>query len=223
MKKKELYTFIVDYFTRAMPVAASELNFRNTFELIVAVILSAQCTDKRVNLITPALFEAYPSARAMAEASVEDIFALIRSVSYPNAKASHLSLMARALVERHAGEVPSTRGELEALSGVGRKTASVVLAVGFGANEIAVDTHVFRVARRIGLTKATTKTPLDTERQLVEGFALVEHTTPNLLGTAHHWLILHGRYQCTARRPSCQTCPLKSVCAYYTQNAKEKQ
>lgn len=201
-----------------MPVAVSELEFRNTFELLVAVILSPQCTDKRVNMVTPALFATFPSAEALAEASVEQIFSLIRSVSYPNSKAEYLQSMARALVERHAGDVPSTRAELEALSGVGRKTASVVLSVAFGQQEIAVDTHVFRVAHRLGLAPMSATTPLAVEKHLVAGFSSLgsRFATPNLLGTAHHWLILHGRYTCTARAPRCAQCHLSSVCSTYS-------
>ncbi|MEG1075889.1 MAG: endonuclease III [Mucinivorans sp.] len=221
MTKKERYIFVTDYFSRTMPLAASELHFTNPFELIVAVILSAQCTDKRVNMVTPALFEAMPTAQAMAEAEVDEIFAFIRSVSYPNAKATHLSSMARAVVERFAGAIPSTRVELESLAGVGRKTASVVLSIAFGANEMAVDTHVFRVARRIGLSLPTTKTPLDTERQLVAGFSKVDTQIENLLAIAHHWLILHGRYVCTARAPQCHQCGLADVCANHQKNRME--
>lgn len=213
MTKKERFATLTTYFSTSMPVAQSELNFGNTFELLVAVILSAQCTDRRVNMVTPALFATYPTARAMAAASVEDIFALVRSVSYPNAKASHLLSMARSLLERHAGEVPATRAELEALSGVGRKTASVVLSIAFGQAEMAVDTHVFRLARRIGLAPLTAKTPLAVERSLVAGF------DTEVLGTAHHWLILHGRYVCTARAPRCADCGIARACRYNSKNA----
>lgn len=208
MTKKERFAAVEAYFSAAMPVAESELDFANPFELLVAVILSAQCTDRRVNMVTPALLAAYPTAGAMAEASVEQIFAHVRSVSYPNAKATHLVSMARALVERHGGEVPATRAELEALAGVGRKTASVVLSVAFGESEMAVDTHVFRVARRIGLAPMSAKTPLAVERSLVGGF----HNS--LLAKAHHWLILHGRYVCTARAPQCAQCGIAPVCRY---------
>lgn len=219
MEKRELYLSVSRYFASAMDSAVSELRYGNSFELLVAVILSAQCTDKRVNMVTPALFEAYPTAEAMAAAGVEDIFSLIRSISYPNSKATHLISMARALVQRHGGEVPCEREQLQALAGVGRKTASVVRSVAFGMAEIAVDTHVFRVSARIGLTVGA-RTPLAAERQLVEGFSMVEKSgrfakVQNLLGTAHHWLILHGRYICTARKPKCGECGLSNVCHYF--------
>ncbi len=209
MKKSELFRFVGDYFSVAMPSPKSELDYASDFELLVAVILSAQCTDKRVNLVTPALFEAFATARAMAGAEVEQIFELIRSVSYPNSKASHLHSMATTLVEKFQGEVPSTRAELESLSGVGRKTASVVLSVAFGQAEMAVDTHVFRVAARLGLSTAA-KTPEATERQLVKGFT--EAGYADRIGDAHHWLILHGRYTCTARSPKCESCGIAEVC-----------
>lgn len=208
MTKKERFAAVEAYFSASMPVAKSELDFANPFELLVAVILSAQCTDRRVNMVTPALFASYPTPELMAEASVEQIFAHVRSVSYPNAKASHLLSMARALVERHGGEVPATRAELEALAGVGRKTASVVLSVAFDQAEMAVDTHVFRVARRIGLAPMSAKTPLAVERSLVGGF----HNS--VLAKAHHWLILHGRYVCTARAPRCADCGIAPFCRY---------
>lgn len=217
MTKKERYAAVCEYFSSTMPVAVSELEFRNTFELLVAVILSAQCTDKRINMVTPALFAAFPTPAALAKASVDDVLAKIRSVSYPKSKAEHLCSMARALVDRHGGEVPSTRAELEALAGVGRKTASVVLSVAFAAEEIAVDTHVFRVAHRLGLAPMTATTPLAVERHLVAGFSPLSSklSIPNLLGTAHHWLILHGRYTCTARAPRCSDCDLHTVCNAY--------
>lgn len=209
---KNIFKIVADYFSVAMPSPQSELNYRNDFELLVAVILSAQCTDKRVNIVTKALFEAMPTAGAMARASEDDIFSYIKSVSYPNAKANHLHSMAVALCEHHAGVVPSTRAELEALAGVGRKTASVILAVAFGEAEFAVDTHVFRVAARIGLSK-NAKNVLQTERQLVEGFS--KAISKELLPDVHHWLILHGRYTCTARSPKCSECGLRENCIYY--------
>lgn len=209
---KNIYKSVAEYFSSAMPSPKSELNYRDEFELLVSVILSAQCTDKRVNMVTPALFAAMPDAMAMAAASVEEIFSYIKSVSYPNAKAQHLHSMAVALNDRHGGVVPSTRAELEALSGVGRKTASVVLAVAFGQAEFAVDTHVFRVAARIGLSKGA-KNVLQTERQLVEGFTSA--ISKELLPDVHHWLILHGRYTCTARAPKCESCGISHLCSYY--------
>ena len=188
-----------------MPVAESELNYGSTFELLVAVILSAQCTDKRVNMVTPALFEAYPTPQAMAEASAEEIFPYIRSVSYPNNKARHLASMARMLCEEFGGEVPSDLKELQRLPGVGRKTANVVGAVVWQKQVMPVDTHVFRVAARIGLPH-NARTPLQTELQLER------HFPKELLPIAHHWLILHGRYVCTARNPKCEKCGIKGWC-----------
>lgn len=218
ISKKELYSGVANYFKEAMPAPKSELNYRNTFELLVAVILSAQCTDKRVNMITPKLFEAMPTPEIMAESSVEDIFELIRSVSYPNAKASHLHEMAIRLSTHYGGEVPSERSDLESLSGVGRKTASVVLSVAFGKHEFAVDTHVFRVAARIGLSR-NSKTPLETEKQLVAGFSAA--CGREVLGDAHHWLILHGRYCCVARAPKCEECGIRKLCKEYNSKSKK--
>ncbi len=192
-----------------MPVAESELTYSNPFELLVAVILSAQCTDKRVNLTTPALFAAYPTPEAMAKATAEEIFPYIRSISYPNNKAKHLAGMARMLVEEFGGEVPSDLKELQRLPGVGRKTANVIGAVIWQKEVMPVDTHVFRVAARIGLTRGA-KTPLQTELQL-------EKNIPSaLLPIAHHWLILHGRYVCTARAPKCKECGIKEWCKNFS-------
>ena len=191
-----------------MPVAESELNYETPFQLLVAVILSAQCTDKRVNMTTPALFEAYPTAEAMAQASAEEIFSYIRSISYPNNKAKHLAAMARMLVEEFGGEVPSDLKELQRLPGVGRKTANVVGAVIWQKEVMPVDTHVFRVSARLGLTRGA-KTPLQTELQLER------HIPSHLLPVAHHWLILHGRYICTARAPKCCECGIKAWCKYF--------
>lgn len=205
MTTKERYTGIIEWFSQNMPSAESELNYRNPFELLVAVILSAQCTDKRVNLVTPALFERFPTPERMAEASVEEIYELIRSVSYPNNKSKHLSGMARMLVEEFGGEVPSDRAELQRLPGVGRKTANVVGAVIWQQEVMPVDTHVFRVANRIGLTNHS-KTPLQTE------LTLEKHIPKQLLPVAHHWLILHGRYVCTARSPKCHECGIAPWC-----------
>ena len=205
MTIKQRYEGIISYFQQAMPVAESELTYSNPFELLVAVILSAQCTDKRVNLTTPALFAAYPTAQAMAEATAEDIFPYIRSISYPNNKAKHLAGMARMLVEEFGGEVPSDLKELQRLPGVGRKTANVIGAVIWQKEVMPVDTHVFRVAARIGLTRGA-KTPLQTELQLEK------HIPSHLLPIAHHWLILHGRYVCTARAPKCDECGISQWC-----------
>ena len=215
MTIKQRVEGIIAYFQQAMPVAESELNYRNPFELLVAVILSAQCTDKRVNLTTPALFEAYPTPEKMAQATAEEIFAYIRSISYPNNKARHLAAMARMLVEEFGGEVPSDLKELQRLPGVGRKTANVVGAVVWQKEVMPVDTHVFRVAARIGLTRGA-KTPLQTELQL-------EKLIPShLLPVAHHWLILHGRYVCTARSPKCADCGIQALCRdFSTKNASK--
>ena len=190
-----------------MPVAESELHYRNPYELLVAVMLSAQCTDKRVNMVTPALFSAYPTAQAMAEASAEDIFGYIRSGSYPNSKAQHLAGMARMLMERFGGQVPDTVEQLTQLPGVGRKTANVVCAVIWQQPTMAVDTHIFRVSERIGLTTGS-KNPLQTEK------VLTAHIPATVIPKAHHWLLLHGRYVCTARKPHCATCGLRPLCRY---------
>ena len=215
MRIKERYDGVIAYFQDAMPVAESELNYSNPFELLVAVILSAQCTDKRVNLTTPSLFEAYPTAEAMAEATVEDIFPYIRSISYPNNKARHLAAMARMLMEEFGGEVPSDLDALQRLPGVGRKTANVIGAVIWQKEVMPVDTHVFRVAARIGLTRGA-KTPLQTELQLER------HIPSHLLPIAHHWLILHGRYVCTARSPKCAKCGITAFCRHFLEQKAEK-
>ncbi len=208
MTTKERFRRVVEYFSEAMPTAESELNYSNPFELLVAVVLSAQCTDKRVNLTTPALFAAYPSAEAMSKASVEEIYGYIKSISYPNNKAKHLHALSRNIVERFGGEVPTDPDDLQSLPGVGRKTANVVGAVLWGREVMPVDTHVFRVAARIGLSR-NARTPLATERQLEAGFPR------ELLPLAHHWLILHGRYTCMARKPRCGECGLKQICRHY--------
>ena len=215
MRIKERVEGIIAYFQQAMPVAESELNYENPFQLLVAVILSAQCTDKRVNLTTPALFEAFPTPESMAQASEEDIFHYIRSISYPNNKARHLAGMARMLVEEFGGEVPSDLKELQRLPGVGRKTANVVGAVVWQKQVMPVDTHVFRVAARIGLTRGA-KTPLQTELQLEK------HIPSHLLPVAHHWLILHGRYVCIARSPKCAECGIKEFCRHFSTQKAEK-
>ena len=209
MTTKQRYEGIIAYFQQAMPVAESELTYSNPFELLVAVILSAQCTDKRVNLTTPALFAAYPTPEAMAAATAEEIFPYIKSISYPNNKAKHLAGMARMLVEEFGGEVPSDLKELQRLPGVGRKTANVIGAVIWQKEVMPVDTHVFRVAARIGLTRGA-KTPLQTELQLEK------HIPSHLLPIAHHWLILHGRYVCTARAPKCDECGIKEWCKNFS-------
>lgn len=188
-----------------MPVAETELHYGSPFQLLVAVILSAQCTDKRVNMVTPALFEAYPDAAAMAQATPDDLFQYIRSVSYPNSKSQHLAAMARMLVSDFGGQVPDNIDDLQRLPGVGRKTANVIAAVVFEQPAMPVDTHVFRVSNRIGLTH-NSKTPLETER------ALTKHIPEALIPKAHHWLILHGRYVCQARKPKCEQCCISDLC-----------
>ena len=217
MTRKERYEAVISWFEEHMPVAETELHYESPFELLVAVILSAQCTDKRVNLITPRLFKQYPTAEVMARAEVEDIFELIRSVSYPNAKAKYLVATSKLLVERFCGEVPESREELMKLPGVGRKTANVIASVIYGRPTMAVDTHVFRVANRIGLT-TNSKTPLETE------LTLVKYIPESLIPKAHHWLILHGRYVCVAHKPHCSECGLAPYCRYYAaQQRKSKK
>lgn len=206
MKREERYTTILSHFRKEMPNVTTELEFGSEFQLLVAVVLSAQCTDKRVNMVTPELFRHYPTAYEMAKAEAEDLFELIKSVSYPNAKSRHLAEMARLLVERFNGEVPQTLDELTSLPGVGRKTANVMLSVAFGQGAMPVDTHVFRVSHRIGLVNTTDNTPLKVELRLSKYIPKEE------LGLAHHWLLLHGRYVCTARSPHCDRCQISNVC-----------
>ncbi len=205
MTQKERYKGVTDWFSENMPVAETELRYKDPWQLLVAVVLSAQCTDKRVNMVTPALFERFPDARSMAEATAEDIYPYIKSISYPNNKAKNLAAMAHRLVEEHNGKVPGGRDELMLLPGVGRKTANVIGAVLFDKPVMAVDTHVFRVAHRIGLV-ADAKTPLQVENQLTANIP------PGLISKAHHWLILHGRYVCTARKPRCAECGIAPWC-----------
>lgn len=209
MTTKQRFEHIIDWFAANAPSAESELNYRNPFELLVAVMLSAQCTDKRVNMVTPALFSAYPSAKLMAQASVEDILSFVRSVSYPRAKSEHLSGMAKRLVETYHGEVPDNIDDLQTLPGVGRKTANVVCAVIWNQPTMAVDTHIFRISERLGLT-TDSKSPLQTERQLTR------YIPARLIPKAHHWLLLHGRYICQARKPKCDQCGLTAYCRYFT-------
>lgn len=213
MTTKQRYDAVVAYFSEAMPVAESELHYEDPFQLLVAVILSAQCTDRRVNMTTPALFEAFPTAEAMAAATAEEIYPYIKSISYPNNKARNLAGMARKLVSEFGGVVPGDLDLLQSLPGVGRKTANVVGAVIWQKEVMPVDTHVFRVAARIGLSR-NAKTPLQTELQLEKGFP------KPLLPKAHHWLILHGRYVCTARAPKCGECGLRDICLYYSKTVK---
>lgn len=212
MTTKQRFDFLLRWFPEHMPDPQSELRYDNPFQLLVAVMLSAQCTDKRVNMVTPALFEAYPTPERMAAASVDEILAFVRSVSYPNSKAAHLQAMAQQLVTNFDGKVPDTIEALTTLPGVGRKTANVVCAVIWNQPTMAVDTHIFRVSERIGLT-TNSKNPLQTER------ALVRYIPEDIIPKAHHWLLLHGRYVCTARNPKCAECGISSVCRYYKNRA----
>lgn len=206
MKRQELYDAVAAYFRKAMPSAKTELNYSNPFELLVAVILSAQCTDKRINQITPRLFHDYPTAEAMALATPEVMLEYVKTVSYPNNKAKHLVEMARMLQKEYGGEVPSDPKDLTRLPGVGRKTANVIQSVVFHKAAMAVDTHVFRVSHRIGLVPDSCTTPLSVERMLTRHFQKED------IPDAHHWLILHGRYTCTARKPKCEDCGLLGIC-----------
>jgi len=213
MTKQEKITVLIDYFQKTNPDTETELRYKNPYELIVAVILSAQCTDVRVNKITPYFLKKIPSIEKLAKVTPETVFELIKSCSYPNNKASHLVKMAEMVVSDFSGKIPDTRENLEKLPGVGRKTANVMLSVAFGKPAMAVDTHVFRVAARLGLTHRA-KTPLETETELVKLFPR------ELLPKAHHWLILHGRYVCTAKKPKCNSCGIKDVCRYYPADKK---
>lgn len=215
MTKKALYAFVIDYFLSHSPNAETELIYTEPYELLVAVILSAQCTDKRVNETTPAIFERFPDVYALSEASIEELFPLIKSISYPNNKTKHLIGMAKIVVETFGGKIPMTVEELVLLPGVGRKTANVITSVIDNQPNMAVDTHVFRVSARIGLT-TNAKTPLETEKQLIKN--IPEH----LIYKAHHWLILHGRYICVARSPKCNECGINPVCKYYSKLLKAK-
>jgi endonuclease III len=208
MSRKERFEFVLAYFLSNFPEPVTELQYQNPYQLLVAVILSAQCTDKRINLTTPALFAQYPTPAHLAAAEPEDVFAYIKSISYPNNKAKHLVGMARLLVANFSGEVPSELSDLQTLPGVGRKTANVVRSVVFNQPAMAVDTHVFRVSRRISLVPLTAKTPIAVEK------GLIRYIEPDLVNRAHHWLILHGRYICLARTPKCTVCPLAPVCRF---------
>lgn len=208
MTRKERFQFVIDYFQQHAPDAETELIYDNPYQLLVAVILSAQCTDKRVNMTTPAIFEKYPDAGALSKASFDELFPFIKSISYPNNKTKHLIGMAQMLMDRFHGEVPLTVEELVQLPGVGRKTANVITSVVDNQPNMAVDTHVFRVSARIGLTVGA-KTPLATEKQLLQ------YIPKELVHVAHHWLILHGRYVCVARTPKCGICGIKPACKYY--------
>lgn len=208
MQKKERFQKVIAYFSKHQPVAETELHYRNPYELLVAVILSAQCTDKRVNMVTPALFKKMPSPEVMAASTPDDVFLLIKSISFPNNKAKHLVGMAKMLVNDFKGVIPSDVNKLQKMPGVGRKTANVIASVIYNKPTMAVDTHVFRVAARLGLT-TNAKTPLEAEKQLIK------YIPKDKVAIAHHWLILHGRYVCIARKPKCPECKLKDFCKYY--------
>ena len=214
MKREDRYKAVLDYFERQMPEVSTELEFGSVFQLLVAVILSAQCTDKRINQVTPALFSRYPDARSMAQAEPEDLLDYISSVSYPNNKARHLVDMARTLTERHGGEVPCDMNQLLDLPGVGRKTANVIQAVAFGKSTMAVDTHVYRVSHRLGLVTRRENTPYKVEQ------VLMRNIPPEQIPLAHHWLLLHGRYVCTSQRPKCQKCELAALCPKLFEGSK---
>ncbi|MDD2960829.1 MAG: endonuclease III [Muribaculaceae bacterium] len=211
MTIKERYTGIIEWFKINMPSPETELHYQNPYQLLIAVILSAQCTDKRINMVTPALFEAFPTPYDLAKSSAEEIFKYIRSVTFPNNKSKSLLGMANMLVDKYNGEVPSSLDELIKIPGVGRKTANVILSVVYNQATMAVDTHVFRVSNRIGLTK-NSPNPLVTEK------TLIKYIPKELIGTAHHWLILHGRYVCTARKPNCLECGIRDFCQFYSTN-----
>ena len=213
MTTKQRFEHILQWFAENMPTAESELRYSNPYELLVAVMLSAQCTDKRVNMVTPALFEAYPTVEGLAKASVEDVFARVSSVSYPRSKSTHLVEMAKRVTEVYGGRIPDNIDDLQTLQGVGRKTANVVCAVIWQQPTMAVDTHIFRVSERLGLT-TNSRSPLQTEKQLVR------YIPEEVIPKAHHWLLLHGRYVCQARKPKCDACGLSAYCRYYEKMEK---
>lgn len=206
MKREERYRLVLDHFRQEMPVVTTELEFGSEFQLLVAVVLSAQCTDKRVNMVTPELFRRFPDAAAMGAAEPDEVYEYVKSVSYPNAKARHLVELSRIITEQHGGEVPNDMDALLQLPGVGRKTANVMQAVAFGQNAMPVDTHVYRVSHRLGLVSKACNTPLKVERELCK------HIPHDEWGKAHHWLLLHGRYVCKSNKPLCQKCPFDSFC-----------
>lgn len=214
MTKKELYSRVLDYFRHLHPEVTTELEFGSIYQLLVAVVLSAQCTDKRVNMVTPALFARYPDALAMADADEAEVYEYVSSVSYPNAKARHLVELSRMLVDDYGGEVPSDFDSLLRLPGVGRKTANVMQAVAFGKSAMPVDTHVYRVSHRLGLVPRTADTPLKVEQELTK------HIPNDDLARAHHWLLLHGRYVCTSRKPHCDKCALEDICPKRIEGSK---
>jgi endonuclease-3 len=213
MTTKERYGKVIDWFEKNMPVAETELHYSDPFQLLISVILAAQCTDKRVNMITPPLFEAFPTPEVLAASNKDVVYEYVKSVSYPNSKAGYLVGMARMLLADFEGKVPSNVADLMKLPGVGKKTANVVVSVAYGVPAMPVDTHVFRVSNRIGLTN-NSKTPLETEKELVK------HIPKNRLSIAHHWLILHGRYVCIARKPKCESCGINQCCKYYSESGR---
>ena len=215
MQRKERYQALIDYFTEHSPTPETELHYQDPYQLLVAVILSAQCTDKRVNMVTPALFEAFPTAEHLAASHFDELFPYIKSISYPNNKTKHLLGMGKMLVEDFENQVPADVKELQKLPGVGRKTANVIASVIYNQPTMAVDTHVFRVSKRIGLVNQNAKTPLEVEK------VLVKHIPEELIPHAHHWLILHGRYICLARKPKCDECPLTHFCRYFEKTVQK--
>ncbi|MFA0961927.1 endonuclease III [Roseivirga sp. BDSF3-8] len=217
MRKKERFDALISYFTESHPEPETELHYENPFQLLVAVVLSAQCTDKRVNIVTPALFRDFPAPEYLAVSSFDELAPYIKSISYPNNKTKHLLGLGKMLVEDFNSEVPATVEELQKLPGVGRKTANVIASVIYNLPTMAVDTHVFRVSKRIGLVTQTAKTPLEVEKQLVR------HIPEDLIPKAHHWLILHGRYVCLARKPKCEKCDLTSFCRFYEKKMKAEK
>lgn len=206
MKRSERYQFLLDYYKKEMPEVTTELQFGSVFQLLVATLLSAQCTDKRINQVTPELFRRYPDAKAMSEAEESEIFEYIKSVSYPNAKAHHLAEMSKMIIDKFGGNVPTVFEDLVTLPGVGRKTANVIEAVAFGKAAMAVDTHVFRVSHRLGLVPKSATTPYLVEKELVKNIP------DDIIPKAHHWILLHGRYICTSRKPHCEKCPFDDIC-----------
>jgi endonuclease-3 len=209
MQKKERFQAFISHFSARFPTAETELHYSNPFELLVAVVLSAQCTDKRINQVTPNLFKRFPDAKALSESSVDEIFSYIRSVSYPNNKAKHLLGLGQRIVDSFDGQVPETMEDLQSLPGVGRKTANVIASVIYNQPTMAVDTHVFRVSRRLGLVPKTANTPLKVE------LSIIKHIPDDIIPVAHHWLILHGRYICLARTPKCDVCEISHFCAHF--------
>ena len=214
MRKEERYRLVLDYFRHEMPEVTTELEFQSEFQLLVAVVLSAQCTDKRVNMVTPELFRRFPDAASMAAVEPDEVYEYVKSVSYPNSKAQHLVQLSRIITEQHGGSVPSDMDALLKLPGVGRKTANVMQAVAFGRAAMAVDTHVFRVSHRLGLVPKTANTPLKVEQQLVK------HIPEADIPLAHHWLLLHGRYVCTSRKPHCEKCEIEALCPKQIEGSK---